>query len=70
MPPEDEIDEALERAAVAAGLEAFLAHDREGLARAFKAAEGYRSRRTVVTDLSLEPAHVYRVPEAGAGEGS
>ena len=65
MSDNDVTDEALAKAAEAAGLTKFLAHDRDGLARASAAAVGYRSRRVVVTDPKLEPAHVYR-PEAEA----
>lgn len=58
-------DAELERAAREAGLERYLEHDRESLARAFQAARGYQSRRLVVAPLGGEPSHVFRAREDG-----
>ena len=63
MPDGDWTDGDVELAAAKAGLSAFYAHDPEGLTRAFKAAQGYRERRVVVADTSVEPAHVYRLEQ-------
>ena len=66
MSDNQERDNELLRAAETAGLQKLYALDPDGFARAYNAAKGYRERRTVVTDLSLEPAHVYRLDDEGS----